>query len=445
MSLNDRTLFEKVFKARIDETASACTGCGKCFEVCPITKPAGLEHANPKETTVAVRDILRGNIGNSDAEHWSRACILSGDCIKACDYGVNPRLMLAMARMSLSEIQLDARDRRRAGVKAFAKLGQDLKILSRIQLTNEQLGRLGQDASKGAGQAGDNAPDVVLYTGCNVLKTPHIALLSLDILDALNVRYQVLGGTSHCCGVLQYRAGDIEAASRMGSSTIERFAKTGAAQVLSWCPSCQVQFSEINLPNYEAATSSQPLDMTPYMHFLLSKIEELRALMVHPVPMEIALHAHRGLDGVADAARELLSAVPELQLIDLKQPDVGLMSNALRSLPDYQKELQQAELTAAQDAGVDAIAAVYHADHRELCAHEKDWPFQVVNILEVLAASMGLHQVDRYKRMKITQDSAVILQDCSDFLIEHSIDPNAARPVIEASLLADQPLPLKPI
>jgi hypothetical protein len=60
------------------------------------------------------------------------------------------------------------------------------------------------------------------------------------------------------------------------------------------------------------------------------------------------------------------------------------MSNALRTLPDYKKKLQLQELEAARDAGVDALVAVYHVDHRELCAHERDWPFQVLNLLEVI-------------------------------------------------------------
>ena len=46
------------------------------------------------------------------------------------------------------------------------------------------------------------------------------------------------------------------------------------------------------------------------------------------------------------------------------------MSNALRALPDFKRNLQRGELEAARDAGVDALVAVYHADHRELCAHE---------------------------------------------------------------------------
>ena len=50
----------------------------------------------------------------------------------------------------------------------------------------------------------------MFYTGCNVLKTPHIALLALDIMDALGISYQVMGGPSHCCGILQLKSGDAE-------------------------------------------------------------------------------------------------------------------------------------------------------------------------------------------------------------------------------------------
>ena len=62
----------------------------------------------------------------------------------------------------------------------------------------------------------------MFYTGCNVLKTPHIALLALDIMDALGIRYQVMGGPSHCCGVVQMRPGDVEMSGRMGTNSIEK-------------------------------------------------------------------------------------------------------------------------------------------------------------------------------------------------------------------------------
>ena len=49
-----------------------------------------------------------------------------------------------------------------------------------------------------------------------MLKTPHIALLALDIMDVLGVTYRVMGGPTHCCGVMQLRAGDVEMSGRDG-------------------------------------------------------------------------------------------------------------------------------------------------------------------------------------------------------------------------------------
>jgi hypothetical protein len=118
------------------------------------------------------------------------------------------------------------------------------------------------------------------------------------------------------------------------------------------------------------------------------------------------------------------------------------MSNALRTLPDYKRQLQLQELEAARDAGVDALVAVYHADHRELCAHERDWPFVVINLLEVIGASMGIAYPDHYKRLKIRQDVDLIVAECRDLLTHHGIRDDDARRSIKA-MLEDQPLPLR--
>jgi heterodisulfide reductase subunit D len=66
---------------------------------------------------------------------------------------------------------------------------------------------------------------------------------------------------------------------------------------------------------------------------------------------------------------------------------------------------------------------------------------QSSNVLEIIAASMGLTQQDHYKRLKVLQDADAILLECRDLLARHGIDEAAAREVI-ASMLADQPLPL---
>ncbi len=434
--------FIRTFRNAIENTASACVGCGKCYEVCPITDAAQIGGLNAQAITSSVRGILKGTQTDVNAEIWANSCVLSGECIGKCDYGVNPRLMLAMARMVLSERKLDSQDRKSQGLGAFKALGNSVKVLSKMQLEREDLDRLGQ------GKTGKNAhtrrqPDYVFYTGCNVLKTPHIALLCLDIMDALNLHYEVLGGPSHCCGILQYRAGDIETSSKVATNSIEKFIRTGAKKVLSWCPTCQVQYAEFGLPTYEKVTNSKPFEMTPFVLFLETKIQELKPLLRNRVEQKIALHLHPGIHGLPEAARNLLRAVPGIEIIDLELPEIGLMSNSLSTVPRLKKNLQRDELKAAEAAGIDALAAVYHADHRELCAHERDMPFQIINFLEIIGAAMGIYRNDYFKSLKIKQDSEAILADCAPILSSHGISNDQARPIIESALLGEQPLPLR--
>jgi hypothetical protein len=250
-----------------------------------------------------------------------------------------------------------------------------------------------------------------------------------------------MGGPTHCCGVVQMRTGDVDTSGRFAQATMDKLAASKSGQVLAWCPSCFNQFTEITLPTVERTRGSRPFEMTPFVLFLHSQLERLRPLLRQRVEMTIALHRHTGAPGVMEAAADILSSVPGITLVDLGQPSPGLMSNYLRALPAYKRELQLNELKAACDAGVDALVAVYHADHRELCAHERDWPFVVVNMLEIVGASMGLHHDDQYKRLKIMQDIDAIIADCADLIAQHRLDPATTRLSVKA-MLDDQPLPL---
>ncbi|MGB0083902.1 MAG: (Fe-S)-binding protein [Rhodomicrobiaceae bacterium] len=437
----DGISFEAALSGRVSDMLDACTKCGRCVEVCPSVQPAGITGVSPDAVIAGVLDIVRTGHGPEASRKWALSCMLSGECIKACDDGVNPRFLLAMARVAMLKEKSELAERRRDGVMKFRDTSRDVGVLSRLQLDGALLERLGQGSASAA--TPNEAADFVFYTGCNVLKTPHIALLALDIMDRLGVSYQVMGGPSHCCGVMQLRAGDVEISGRMGSSSIEKMSHSKSGQVLSWCPSCYVQFTETTLPTIEKQRGSRPFEITPFMRFLAAQLDRLKPLLLERVELRVALHKHPGVAGIMQAAAEILQAVPGVELMDLNQPAVGLQSVNLGVLPAYRRELQLSELEAARDAGVDALVAVYHSDHRELCAHERDWPFRIVNILEILGQSMGLHRHDRFKELKIMQDADLIIAECRDLLAEHALDPKTARDVVAKAMLADQPLPLK--
>jgi Fe-S oxidoreductase len=432
--------FETALGERVGDMLDACTRCGKCVEVCPSVKPAGISDAGSEDIISGILDIVRSGEGPEASRKWAASCMLSGECIKACDYGVNPRFLLAMARVAIAKAERELPDRRRLGVERYRDLSRDVTVLSRLQLDSEVLERLGQKSASVSSPV--EAPDFVFYTGCNVLKTPHIALLALDIMDALGVTYQVMGGPSHCCGVMQLRPGDVEMSGRMGSSTMEKLSRSKSGQVISWCPSCYVQFTETTLPTIERQGHSRPFEMTPFMRFLDGRLAQLTPHLQRRVEMRVALHRHPGLAGVMEAAVEILRAIPGIELVDLKQPAVGLQSASLGVLPAFKRELQLNELQAARDAGIDALVTVYHSEHRELCAHERDWPFRIINILEIVGESMGLHREDRYKQLKLMQDADQIVTECGDLIAHHALDAGKARDVVVKALLGDQPLPL---
>jgi Fe-S oxidoreductase len=251
-----------------------------------------------------------------------------------------------------------------------------------------------------------------------------------------------MGGPTHCCGVQQLRAGDLATFGRVAENTLNKLAHSKTGQVLSWCPSCHVQFTEMTLPAAEKARGAKPFEMTPFTLFLRKHLDRLRPFLRERVPMRIALHRHPGVHGVVEAAEDILRAVPAVALVDLHQPAVGLQANNIRVLPQYRRELQENELAAAEAAGVDALVAVYHSDHRELCAHERERPLRIMNFLEIVGASMGLHYDDHFKRFKIMHDAEAILADCSDLVNKHGLDLATTRLAIEG-MLEEQPVPLR--
>ena len=216
----DGNLFMTAVETRVAETIDACTRCGKCVEACPMTVPAGLDPANSVKIATAIIDLLADGEGTQDAERWAQVCTNSGKCIPACDYGVNPRFMVNMARIASMNLRKGEAEVRRGAQQYFNSMGRSTRTIARLQLAPEVLERVAPPLR--APDEYEMAPDIVFYTGCNVIKTPHIALLVLEVLDALKVNYAVMGGTATCCGIQQFKRGDAKVAGRVTHSSHPR-------------------------------------------------------------------------------------------------------------------------------------------------------------------------------------------------------------------------------
>ncbi len=418
---------------RVGEILERCTSCGKCVEVCPTAAPAGIDTSEPAAIVNDVLEILRG-VGDpaSRGARWASTCTGSGRCLTSCDDGVNPRFMLAATRMKLNQRRAVS-ERHATGQAGFEKMSKGVKVLSRLQLPADLLANMTRSARAESGPA----PDVVMYLGCNVLKTPHIALLCLEVLDRLGTRYKVFGGPANCCGVIQFRAGDAKASGQIGGNTVAGFAATGAGHVLTWCPTCNIQLSEIVMPSTETGFA-----LGHVIPYIAARIELLRAHFIRPVNKRIALHEHPGVAGVTEGVIKILGAIAGLELVDLEQPRVGYMCNSLAPVTEYKRDLHARELAAAAAAGVDCLVGIYHACHRELCAHESTYPFKILNFLELVGEAMGIEREDLFKQWKMMQDVDKVVAEVAKQTAAAGLDLESVREVLVAHMLGEQPLPI---
>jgi heterodisulfide reductase subunit D len=424
--VSETTGFLDEFRARAEAISTACTRCGDCFRACPMTEPGGIAGADPAGTADAIVDLITGGSGNAAAVRWANVCSGSGSCIPACNHGINPRFMVQLAR-GFARRMAEGAPLNTRWRKGFATMSRGVRILSRLQLPPDTLARFRRPSWDRT-----EPPDVVFYTGCNVIKTPHIALLCLDVLDLLGVSYEVMGGVGQCCGVYQYREGDFERNSQVAYATIEGLASAGTSTVLAWCPSCQIAIGEVSLPNYESRFGSRPFDLNPFLSFLAGHADQLAALMKRRVDKRVALHERPVLPEVQRAVRTLLGIIPGVELVEIDVPRVGTQANSLTQLPAFKRDLVQRELAAVADAGVSTLATIYHACHREICDVGDGRSFEVINFMELLGEGLGLDTEDLYKRLKQIRDVDDIIVETAPLIEARNLDLDTVRDALLA-------------
>jgi len=429
--------FLEAVRGRVEDTLDACTKCGKCVEACPMVQPAGLSTAKAGEIVGGLLDLLAGGPGTPAAERFAEVCTNSGKCIPACDYGVNPRFMVNMARIAVKE-RLGDEAVRHGAKKYFNNMNRSTRMISRLQLSPEVHARLNPPLRRDNDYPAE-PPDIVFYAGCNVIKTPHIALIILEVLDTLGITYEVMGGASTCCGIQHFKQGDAKIAGRIGFSTIERLGRPRSARVVSWCPSCQIQIGEVALPAYEKSFGSMPFDLNPITEFFEEKLDQLRPLFVNPVRKRVALQQRSAIPGINNAVTNVLNAIPGLEVVELDVPILSTQASHLGVVPKFKAELREMEFRAAAAAGVTTFASIFHGCHRELIKYQPQVSFETLNFMELIGESMGIHIPDLYKRLRIMGDINAIITDTADLIDTHRLDLDTLREVIANDVLDSVP------
>jgi len=307
----------------------------------------------------------------------------------------------------------------------FAKYFGEINVLADLQFMPGEKPYIDRP-----GAATPEPKDLLLYLGCNVLRTAHLAKTVISVLRAMGFDFNTAGGPAHCCGIVHHQNNDPKGARDLAANGMRHFAKYGAKKVLMWCPSCNEHYDEVVTKEQDVAF--------PYEHVTAFIARHLdRIAFVRRIEKRVAMHYHTGFeqsDRDWQNAHAILRAIPGLELIEVENP----VSLGRHCSPKWIGRLGRAEwekavagvMGAARDARAEVLATIYHSCHREICQEEAKYPFVVVNYISLLGEAMGIEYPDVYKRYKLGADPGAVFDEVQEYVRANGLDPERVREVL---------------
>ncbi len=276
--------------------------------------------------------------------------------------------------------------------------------------------------------------DYVLYLGCNVLRTMHLAEALVAALTAMKVDFIALGGPSNCCGAVHQMVGDSEIGLRMAQKTLNKFQRVRPRAVLTYCPGCNAVFDE------KIASGAVEIGL-PYLHVTQFIAENLDRLEFKaPIRRRVGLHAHLGTERARRDSGHTLSilrAIPELEVVELPAGEEWGYQCAPFTIEKVGAERHHAMVAemfgTAKALGCDGIATVYHSCYRELLRSEREFGMEWLNYAELLAAAVGAGPFPPlYKELVLAGDPEAAYCALEERAAERGVSPDTLRRTVDA-------------
>ena len=272
---------------------------------------------------------------------------------------------------------------------------------------------------------------IILYLGCNVLRTSHMIRTVTAIFDRLGLDYVAVGGPTYCCGIVHHREGDTAAGEGMAKHTLELFKRYEPDEVVMWCPSCIYFYDDV-------MHAETPYRVRHTTEFLLAQVP--RMTFTTRVDRSVALHAHsvgEARQREASACRALLASVPGIRVVPLEsEPRFG--RSCAPAIPlalgqDVWDGLVRDEIERARAAGADTLAGIYHGCQRMICGFEAEGRLTIEHYLSVFARGLGIEFEDEYKKFRLWGDPERVLEEVTPCMEANGVDRDRARALVVAT------------
>ena len=325
MMKTGRTTLEKFRK-----DITRCVRCGSCSTVCPTFLADRRESRSPRGRMALIEAVLDGKLRVSDV-YKDRLATCAGclACESACASGVPfSRIILAAREQAVRESGpgivasvVSAALKNPVLMRSFSWLapvalhygkgsvkGKGTRMRSAERgVRSEKKGR----ATKGR---------IAFFAGCAVDNfQPDIGSATVRVLEALGCEVVLPEGLV-CCGRPFLSFGDRSAAEELARKNHDILAALDVDAIVTSCASCGLTFKK-DYPALLAPSGREPVRVQDIHEFLAGKTGDLD---LNPVPGKVTWHdpCHLGRgQGLSKTGREVLMAVPGIELVEMKTPD----------------------------------------------------------------------------------------------------------------------------
>ncbi len=305
----------------------ACVSCGRCEDLCPADQ-AG-KALSPRDVVQGLRGVMElGNVplntGISNDAAW--ACTTCHACVETCPLGVDPLEFITDVRRNLV---------------AEGKLkGPPGQALQKMQRSGNPWGLPADERLSWA--EGLNVPlvnevedfEIVYWVGCAAAYDPRIQKVAravVQLLQAADVKFVVLGPEERCTGESARRMGDEFLFQELAAKNISTFSKYPIKKIVTHCPHCLNSFKHDYPQFYEEFGVGDNLHFETVHHTqFLSELLAAGRLVIPENPRggntDAALLTYHDpcylarVNGITESPRELIQlTLPEESVIELSR------------------------------------------------------------------------------------------------------------------------------
>lgn len=270
---------------------------------------------------------------------------------------------------------------------------------------------------------------VLYFVGCHSsFRQQKLARATARLLAATGTDFMLLGPEEWCCGNPLYTVGLVDEARRTAEHNLQAIRASGAQTVIASCAECY-QTLKVTYPRlFGLSTRDLGFEVRHITEFMDRELQEGKLTFTRSVPMRVTYQdpcrlgrmsepwehwegrrgkygvfdppkkRRRGTFGAYDPARNLLKAIPGLELEEMERRKDqawccgagGGVREAFRDFALWTAQERLAEATETTGAEAIVTACPYCRENFAEAIRSGDYPLRTMDIVEIMLQAMDL-------------------------------------------------------